>query len=167
MYEYLLEQERLSSPPSPPVADWAPSQVPELEASLRAVRKGLKAMEHVSALVAYVRAPILIEREPFISEWRRLMPDTVAPPAAGNLWLIYRKDEGLETAGHFPRARQWADGKLLSLSSSRKRSLQARFVAERGTFVRAIAERSLRALGWLHSRNVVHRTLGGRSLLAL
>ena len=171
VYEYLLEHQGLLTPPSPPAStNWgsAPLQMPRPQKTGRAaaVSDVDGAMAHVSVLLAHVRAPKLVEGATFVENWHRIMGGEVPPPAAGNRWLIYRKEEqGLVTVAHFPRVSQWADGKLFALPLVRKRALLGRFVSERGVFVRTIAERSLRALSWLHSRNVLHRGIGGYSLL--
>ena len=94
----------------------------------------------------------------FREAWASALP-TTPPPASDGLWLVFEWD-GLSTVSSFPRAPQ---KKAWSTSLFDVDGRAAR--AERSFFVRVVAGRILQAVGWLHAQGVVHRSLGGSSLL--
>ena len=110
--------------------------------------------ELVGALLGHLITDASFDSEEFVAQWRSAMP-AIEPPVAGNLWLVFAW-EGLATLSAFPAARQdpawWdADGRV---ARSNRRS-----------YVRAACAGALRAVASLHNNGVVHRSLGGASLL--
>ena len=112
------------------------------------------AAPQVNTLLGSLRTDRLFETDAFRQEWSRALPNT-PPPAAGELWLIFRW-EGLATVAGFPRApqqRAWWDLDGRAARAARKK------------FLKVLAARALQVIGWLHGNGVVHRSLGSSSLI--
>jgi len=108
----------------------------------------------VGTMLGYMYSDASFDTDSFQTQWRARLPNT-PPPAAGNLWTVFAW-EGFQTVAEFPRAPQERDFWDWRGDGAR---------ARRGEFVKAIALRALEVLAWLHGRGVVHRSIGGSSLL--
>lgn len=114
----------------------------------------LRPPTELAAMVGHMRSDRAFEARAFRDQWAVQLPNTPAPEA-GNLWLVFRW-QGLQTVSAFPKAEQarafWdvTGGNALKC---RKR------------YLRAIVAGALNAIGWMHTRGVVHRSLGASSLL--
>jgi len=108
----------------------------------------------VSTMAGHMCADEGFESADFIALWKQNLPQT-APPRAGNLWTVFEW-EGLLTVSNFPKAPQqrpfWDFNGRAALS-------------ERRRFLKTVAKQSVGAVAWMHGRGVLHRSLGGSSLL--
>jgi len=108
----------------------------------------------VSTMVGHMRSDEAFDSAEFVALWAQSLP-RVTPPTSGNLWTVFAW-EGLLTVAGFPRAAQQR-----ALWDFNGRGA----LAERRRFLKAIAKQSVSSVAWLHGRGILHRSLGGSSLL--
>jgi len=93
------------------------------------------------------------DSDAFIQQWKNALPNS-APPVSGELWLVFEW-EPLRTMTGFatsPQIAPWFQPRAAQL-------------AQRKFFVRVATGRTLQLLRWLHGKGIVHRSLGGSSIL--
>jgi hypothetical protein len=108
----------------------------------------------IGTLLGTMRADRTFAGDAFRAEWAANLPGTL-PPSESGLWLVFRW-EGLNTVSSFPaypQDRNWFDIDGRAMAKARK------------SFVKTAAQRCLETVGWLHANGVVHRSLGGASLI--
>eukprot|EP00287_Rhodomonas_sp_CCMP768_P011246 CAMPEP_0196721128 /NCGR_PEP_ID=MMETSP1091-20130531/3771_1 /TAXON_ID=302021 /ORGANISM="Rhodomonas sp., Strain CCMP768" /LENGTH=575 /DNA_ID=CAMNT_0042062529 /DNA_START=9 /DNA_END=1736 /DNA_ORIENTATION=+ len=101
------------------------------------------------------------ERASFRENWKNRFPK-VAPPGAGNLWLLFRW-QGNKAMSEFARSLaspvSFWDQLSAPVFGPRKSNLNTQFY-----FLRNLVKECLAALTFLHERGVIHRSIGPSSV---
>eukprot|EP00638_Chattonella_subsalsa_P008231 CAMPEP_0117751914 /NCGR_PEP_ID=MMETSP0947-20121206/11270_1 /TAXON_ID=44440 /ORGANISM="Chattonella subsalsa, Strain CCMP2191" /LENGTH=345 /DNA_ID=CAMNT_0005570409 /DNA_START=730 /DNA_END=1767 /DNA_ORIENTATION=- len=91
----------------------------------------------------------------FVEGWMTKLPN-ISIPKKGNLWLVYQW-QGTYTVAGFPKAKQ--EGEFWDIVS-------AEFKYKRKwRFIKAIMKSALQSISFLHSAGIIHRSIGGTSIL--
>mmetsp|Transcript_4582 Transcript_4582/g.9970 ORF Transcript_4582/g.9970 Transcript_4582/m.9970 type:complete len:398 (+) Transcript_4582:349-1542(+) len=108
----------------------------------------------ISSMLGHMRADEAFDSQAFRTQWLLTLPQST-PPEPGNLWTVFAW-EGLQTVAAFPRVKQQKTFFDWNGDAA---------VAERKRYLKAVAKESLKGVAFLHGRGIVHRSLGGSSLL--
>jgi hypothetical protein len=114
--------------------------------------------QYVTQMLGTMEADRTFASDAFRYEWSSALPNS-EPPASDGLWLAYSW-KPLYTVAGFPAAEQPAQpwSSIFDFEGWAER-------ARRMGFVKLVARRCLEAVAWLHGSGIVHRSIGGSSLL--
>jgi len=110
----------------------------------------------LATLLGSFRADAVFASEEFKKKWKKSFPNTGDVPAPNSPWLVFRWEGNLTGANlaAYKQQPNYLDVVFGDLLYRRK-----------STFLKKFMLKSLQALGFIHDRGLIHRSLGAASLL--